>query len=109
MARKNGVNFLGRVPIDTVLVGLLDAVSKGDVPATGVTDTGSSAEDAVGAAAGTNGHSTGEDFPLLERYTQTTSAKVWADIARGVVEGIESRRRTIQERLAPSLSELEIK
>jgi Mrp family chromosome partitioning ATPase len=31
MAERNHVEFLGSVPIDTVLVGLLDAVSKGDI------------------------------------------------------------------------------
>lgn len=127
MAKANGVQFLGRVPIDTVLVGLLDAVSKGEVAATGVTSTGE-AVPAVSQGQGPVEHSaTGasetsangtrvdadsaangigaiqvaeEDFPLLSRYNKTASAKVWTEIARGVVDGIGERRRTILERLA---------
>jgi hypothetical protein len=40
-----------------------------------------------------------EDFPLLNRYNKTASAKVWTEIARGVVDVIDERRRTILERL----------
>ena len=126
MAKANGVQFLGRVPIDTVLVGLLDAVSKGEVAATGVTSTGESVpvvsqgQEAVeqSGAAGSETSENGsradadtaangigaiqmaeDDFPLLSRYNKTASAKVWTEIARGVVDGIDERRRTILERL----------
>lgn len=134
MARKNGVDFLGRVPIDTVLVGLLDAVSKGEVKATGVGESGAAVGDAEGpegeeertgsASGGDSGDDVvaaldgvqvsdpaapsaaaptieQDDFPLLNRYNTTASAKVWRDIARGVVDGIEARKRTIRERLGP--------
>lgn len=96
MAERNAVKFLGRVPIDTVLVGLLDAASKGEVPATGV--------ESVAAVEGTIG-----DFPLLERYNQTTSAKVWTEIAKAVVAGVEARSAAIRERLLEaSASDLRI-
>ena len=95
MAHKNDLTFLGRVPIDTVLVALLDAVSKGDLPAAGVTGeeaiTGLSLE-----------QNEGRSFPLLERYLDTTSSKVWKDITKGIVDGIEARRRVFIERLGQS-------
>ncbi len=92
MAKQNRIGFLGRVPIDTVLVGLLDAVSKGEVVATGLVDgmeqTGIAGkkEEAV-------------SFPLLERYLATTSSKVWTGIAEGVVAAIEKRRSGFSETL----------
>ena len=76
MAAQNNIAFLGRVPIDTALVGLLDAASKGEIPA------------------GEGVHSTEAEegsFPLLERYLATTSSKVWKGIAENVVKGIEKR------------------
>lgn len=91
MAQQNGIHFLGRVPIDTVLVGLLDAVSKGEVPGAAINE-----EVAEGSI---NGQA---DFPLLERYHQTTSSKVWAGITSGVVEGIQKRREDIKARLEES-------
>ena len=81
MATQNGIGFLGRVPIDTVLVQLLDAVSKGEVP---------------GAVTGDDiemeGKESAKTFPLLDRYLATTSSQVWKGIADGVVQGIEKRR-----------------
>ncbi|ORY32596.1 nucleotide binding protein [Naematelia encephala] len=94
MAAKNGLPFLGRVPIDTVLVGLLDAVSKGEVPGAGVEDITMDG----GAEANGNGIRSGEvptTFPLLDRYNGTTSSKVWKEIATGVIGGIEKRRSDI--------------
>jgi hypothetical protein len=91
MAEKNGLGFLGRVPIDTVLVGLLDAVSKGEIPGEGVLGDGD--EEKVGNAVEE------KQFPLLDKYLQTTSSKVWKGIAEGVVQGIETRRTEIVSRL----------
>lgn len=85
MATQNGLGFLGRVPIDTVLVGLLDAVSKGEVEATGLT-------------AGLDGvalNGSVQTFPLLDRYLGTTSSKVWRGIAEGVIQEIEKRQAEI--------------
>lgn len=123
MANSNGLGFLGRVPIDTVLVGLLDAVSKGELPAAAVSGP---TDGAITSPNGVNGHSTenppldrsalsnGENsapsnadseitrnsFPLLDKYLETTSSKVWRDIATKVVDGIEARKADITSRLA---------
>jgi Mrp family chromosome partitioning ATPase len=110
MAIQNNLDFLGRVPIDTVLVGLLDAVSKGEIPGAGITVESDTAIDANGdggqianghSANGTNGHAENghEQFPLLDRYLATASAKVWQNIAKGVLDGIDKRRTAIHERL----------
>jgi hypothetical protein len=88
MAEKEGLGWLGRVPIDTVLVGLLDAVSKGDLPA-----PGPKAENEMGEG------EVQKTFPLLERYLETTSSKVWREITAGIVQGVEKRRSSILERL----------
>lgn len=110
MAKRNGLGFLGRVPIDTVLVGLLDAVSKGEIPAAGLSvppaSNGDSGSVGNGNGNGSTGtHTNGADspvsFPLLDRYLETTSARVWKEITAGVVRGIESRKEEIQSRLNP--------
>lgn len=90
LAKEQGLGFLGRVPIDTQLVKLLDAVSKGEVPGADVEEN-KEAEGANGKA---------NDFPLLDKYNETTSAKVWSDIATKVVEDIDTRRATIAVGLA---------
>jgi len=111
MAEKNGLGFLGRVPIDTVLVRLLDAVSKGEVPGVAVLGNGEEGKVDGKRAEIENEHSedvegqVGEEarnkveFPLLDKYLETTSSKVWKGIAGGVVEGIEKRRTEIASRL----------
>jgi hypothetical protein len=144
MASANGIGFLGRVPIDTILVGLLDAVSKGELPAaalTGPADTDADepvaeATKSISSSAEPNGSTTsntqsspvigqnrpgeGETeldasataatpantkastapFPLLDRYLETTSSKVWREIATKVVEGIDARKADISTQLA---------
>lgn len=90
MARRNDLHFLGRVPIDTVLVGLLDAVSKGEVPATGITTSSNGSISSADPGA----------FPLLEQYNKTASSRVWKDIADGVVRGVEDRKEAIRTKLA---------
>ena len=89
MAEQNEVAFLGRVPIDTVLVGLLDAVSKGEVEATGLSSFNGTAESLASAI------DAERPFPLLERYLATTSSRVWKGIAMGIVDRIETRRSEI--------------
>lgn len=84
LAEEQGIGFLGRVPIDTQLVKLLDAVSKGEIPGAD-TDKGKEAAEAEN----------NDGFPLLDKYNATTSSKVWTDIATRVVEEIETRRATI--------------
>jgi hypothetical protein len=95
MAEGNHVEFLGSVPIDTVLVGLLDAVSKGEIQGAAISE-----EDSASAPRGEGEVS----FPLLERYNATTSSKVWKDITKKIVQGVEKRRTDI----ASSLSGLSI-
>lgn len=108
MAHREGIDFLGRVPIDTQLVKLLDAVSKGEVPGADVSgskpasgDEAASTADATTALASTSiqdaeapGH-----FPLLDKYLDTTSSKVWSEIASGVVQRIDDRRAKITAQL----------
>lgn len=84
MAEKNGISFLGRVPIDTKLTKLLDAVSKGDIPAAAVS------EEPSGQAIELNERG---DFPLMDRYSKTASATVWKDITNQVIEGVQTRRQ----------------
>lgn len=90
MANHNHINFLGRVPIDTVLVGLLDAVSKGEIQGAAISDENEGglvkAEDVT--------------FPLLDKYNETTSAKVWKDITAKIVEQVEQRRTDIGSKLS---------
>jgi hypothetical protein len=95
MADKNGLAFLGRVPIDTVLVGLLDAVSKGEIPGAAINGTGEDGRESEQVIA-TGG------FPLLDKYLETTSSKVWKGIAEGVVTAIDRRRAGVLERLKTS-------
>lgn len=116
MAEKNGIGFLGRVPIDTVLVGLLDAVSKGELPGADVSVQGQGASDETANGSNRNGVDSGHtadtldidrvqihaDFPLLERYNQTTSSKVWKGITDGITSKIEERRTDISARLQAS-------
>lgn len=98
MAKRNGLGFLGRVPIDTVLVGLLDAVSKGELPAAGISNEVKLTNGDGKSSEETNGSESAAVFPLLDRYLETTSARVWKDITAGVVKGIESRREEIQSK-----------
>ena len=101
MAESNGIGFLGRVPIDTVLVGLLDAVSKGEIPGadSSLEINGGEVEVQDGVIAKEEQPAKVE-FPLLDRYNKTTSSKVWKSIAEGVVHGVEIRRSDISSRLA---------
>jgi hypothetical protein len=44
----------------------------------------------------------GEDasFPLLDKYNETTSSKVWRDITDKIVQGVEGRRTDIASKLS---------
>ncbi|KAK8864244.1 cytosolic Fe-S cluster assembly factor CFD1 [Kwoniella newhampshirensis] len=102
MAEKEGTAFLGRVPIDTVLVGLLDAVSKGEILGEGAKDefTATSGGDTNGRQEAKNEDGEGRGhFPLLDRYLQTTSSKVWKEITTKLVDKIETRKTAIKDRL----------
>ncbi|KAF8973634.1 cytosolic Fe-S cluster assembling factor CFD1 [Flammula alnicola] len=64
MARKEELRFLGTLPVDIELVSVLDVVHE---------DEGSSG------------------FPLLRRYNKTPSAKLFQEIAKGVLESLNDR------------------
>ena len=87
MATRNHIDFLCRVPIDTVLVGLLDAVSKGEIQGAAISDEVENGNGEI-------------SFPLLDRYNETTSSKVWKDITEKIVAGVEQRRTDIASKLS---------
>lgn len=95
MAQEEGIGFLGRVPIDTALVKLLDSVSKGEIPAADV----SKEEPHTKAIGDLTVDDKGDNFPLLDEYLKTTSSKVWAGIAHTVTEKIEKRSEAYTEKL----------
>jgi hypothetical protein len=73
MAREQGVGYLGRVPIDTKLVGLLDDVADGRL------------ENEQNGNTGVSG------IPLLDKYLETGSAKVWKGITDDILDRIRRR------------------
>lgn len=80
MAREEKIGYLGRVPIDTKLVELLDATVKGEI------ESGEEVEASHG-------------FPLLDRYLETTSSKVWKEMTATILEKVEERKRIALEEL----------
>ncbi|KAJ7040390.1 P-loop containing nucleoside triphosphate hydrolase protein [Mycena alexandri] len=70
MARREGLKFLGSLPVDTELVSLLDASEV-------------SADDAEKPA---------ESFRLLEEYSATPSAKLFQHILEGVAVSLEDQQ-----------------
>lgn len=80
MAREENIGYLGRVPIDTKLVELLDATVKGEI------ESGEEVEASHG-------------FPLLDRYLETTSSKVWKEMTATIIEKVEERKRIALEEL----------
>lgn len=115
MAHEQDLEFLGRVPIDTKLVELLDEVSKGDIPvgqdvASRVAQVTLESPivkgaDSEGAAAATIETSTASKtvtittFPLLDRYLETTSSQVWRGVTDKILEGIQERKDLAQAQL----------
>ena len=105
MAEEKGLGFFGRVRVDTLLVNLLDAVTKGEiVGADAMESGGANGADTSGQNdASTNGQEVanghGDEFPLLTRYNQTASARVWKGITEGILSEIEARRADITARL----------
>ena len=66
MARREGLKFLGSLPVDTELVSLLDA-----------------------AVTGTAGEgSGGESFELLRRYQQTPTAPLFGKITEEIIRSV---------------------
>ncbi|OCF60443.1 cytosolic Fe-S cluster assembly factor CFD1 [Kwoniella mangroviensis CBS 10435] len=99
---QNGVDILGKVPIDTVLVGLLDSVSKGELNVDvqqqhQQQQNGNNEQEENGDNFQQQSH-----FPLLDEYNKTASSVIWRSITEKLVEKIESRKQQIKEKLAPS-------
>ncbi len=71
MAKKEGIEFLGRLPVDTALVDLLD--------------------DPVNANASLDPDLATTGFGLLDKYRQTPSCGIFVGMAGRVVELLEGR------------------
>ncbi|KAJ7751267.1 P-loop containing nucleoside triphosphate hydrolase protein [Mycena maculata] len=78
MARREGLKFLGSLPVDTELVSLLDA-SDGTEAAS---SAGSSSEPSNAAA------EPAESFQLLQRYSKTSSANLFKNILERVAASL---------------------
>ncbi|KAJ7109993.1 cytosolic Fe-S cluster assembling factor CFD1 [Mycena epipterygia] len=78
MARREGLQFLGSLPVDTELVSLLDASDANEGP----TSSADNSADACSAAEKTT------SFQLLDRYSKTSSAKLFKDIVERVVASL---------------------
>jgi hypothetical protein len=122
MAKEEGVHFFGKIPIDTKLVELLDEVSKGNIP---VGEDVVAQVDQVSLSEGeqTQRHTVDHNnsvpqnqldssekplqntaskmtpFPLLDRYLETTSSKLWRVIAEDLLSRLEERKRLAQAEL----------
>lgn len=66
MARREGLKFLGSLPVDTELVSLLDASEVN--------------EDSANPVDATTAEKTAEPFILLDQYLNTSSAKLFENI-----------------------------
>ena len=87
-----GCAFLGRVPIDRDLVGLLD----GSVSAETIED--------IGSLPSTGTTTVERKKNIVERYTAIPSAVIVKEITRKVVELIDEQgRREVEERIALNL------
>lgn len=77
MARREGIKFLGSLPVDTELVTLLDAAEEESSPS-----SGSGASEDNGDSHGTS------PFLLWQRYQQTPTAPLFSKITEEVVKGL---------------------
>lgn len=100
MCRREGLRFLGRVPVESQLVGLLDATSRRPPPAE-VVAAGEAGEEGVPVVVKEEELVIPQgSFALLERYKTTLSAKLFEPMAADVVRLL--RTRTEQEVAAAS-------
>jgi hypothetical protein len=70
MARREGLKFLGSLPVDTDLVTLLDAAETRTAPSETAAET--------------------QSFDLLRRYQQTSTAPLFAKIVEEIVRTLDS-------------------
>lgn len=80
MARREGLSYLGSLPVDTDLVTLLDAA---EPEATPLAETDGERSEGVG---GGLSQADQPSFELLERYEKTSSAKLFKKIVGEVIE-----------------------
>lgn len=81
MARREGIKFLGSLPVDTELVTLLDAAEEESSGSGGSEDYGDS-------------HDT-SPFPLWQRYQRTPTAPLFTKITEEVVKGLAVRESPV--------------
>lgn len=75
MARREGLRFLGSLPVDTELVSLLDAAEANDVQSAAPLGDGGSAR----------------SFQLLERYQRTSTAPLFKAIVDKVLSALSDK------------------
>ncbi|KAI0749152.1 MRP-like protein [Irpex lacteus] len=80
MARREGIKFLGSLPVDTELVTLLDAAAE-EPSAAPSTENGS----------GDSGDNDQETFLLWQRYRQTPTAPLFSEMAADIVKQLTQR------------------
>lgn len=92
MSKREGIEFLGRVPVEGELVSLLDStarlVEEGQVGVVGASSSSSSPSSSSPATTtnGEKGEGEGkQEFDLLERYGRTLSSQVFKGIGNNVV------------------------
>ena len=122
MAKDNRVHFLGKVPIDTKLVELLDEVSKGNIPVgtdvatrveqvtldeETVDDDHTAAGQTLVLGTSTKNSESTTPFPLLDRYLETTSSKIWKAITADVLARLKERKALAQAELDDESEEFE--
>jgi len=80
MARREGLRFLGSLPVDTELVDLLDGPENASASASAAP---------VPADGSGNTRSTNPEFPLLKRYKTTPTFSLFQSIAHKVLDVTE--------------------
>lgn len=82
MARREGIKFLGSLPVDTELVTLLDAAAEEPSAAGPSNENGS----------GDSGDNDQETFLLWQRYRQTPTAPLFSQMAEDIVRQLSVSR-----------------
>ena len=82
MARREGLPFLGSLPVDTELVTLLDAA---EIEEQGAETTSGERDDNVERS-----------FGLLRRYQQTSSAKLFKNVVDMLVQKLPAAEEAVR-------------
>lgn len=83
MARREGIKFLGSLPVDTELVTLLDAAAE---------EPSASAAPSTENGSGDSGDNDQETFLLWQRYRQTPTAPLFSQMAADIVRQLTLTR-----------------